>query len=79
MAVQASRTTQPHRPARAFAPSRGILQDIVVEHVALMRYAAQSDALPVPFAMPLDTGVLEALVSDLADAYEGAIPQIMKR
>ncbi|TXL75213.1 hydantoinase/oxoprolinase family protein [Vineibacter terrae] len=34
-------------------------QDIVVEHVALMRYAAQSDALPVPFAMPLDTGMLE--------------------
>ncbi|HKU97153.1 MAG TPA: hydantoinase/oxoprolinase family protein [Vineibacter sp.] len=35
-------------------------KDITVDHVALMRYAAQSDSLPVPFAMPLDIKVLEA-------------------
>nr|WP_255468579.1 hydantoinase/oxoprolinase family protein [Reyranella sp. CPCC 100927] len=35
-------------------------KDIAVEYVALMRYAAQSDSLPVPFAMPLDIHVLKA-------------------
>jgi N-methylhydantoinase A len=34
--------------------------DIVIEHVALMRYAAQSDSIPIGFAMPLDIAVLEA-------------------
>lgn len=33
---------------------------IGLEHIALMRYAAQSDSLPVPFAMPLDAVSLEA-------------------
>lgn len=32
---------------------------IGMEHVALMRYAAQSDATPVPFAIPFDPAVLE--------------------
>ncbi len=36
------------------------MADIAVEPVALMRYAAQSDSLPVPFAMPLDPATLEA-------------------
>ncbi len=36
------------------------MADITIEPVALMRYAAQSDSLPVPFAMPLDPAVLEA-------------------
>ncbi|WP_421991770.1 hydantoinase/oxoprolinase family protein [Roseococcus sp.] len=30
------------------------------EHTALMRYAAQSDALPVPFTLPFDPAALEA-------------------
>ncbi len=34
--------------------------DITVEHVALMRYAAQSDSIPIPFVVPLDTAKLEA-------------------
>lgn len=34
--------------------------EIAVEHVALMRYAAQSEATPVPFTTPLDPAVLEA-------------------
>ncbi|WP_246522926.1 hydantoinase/oxoprolinase family protein [Neoroseomonas eburnea] len=29
-------------------------REIAIEHVALMRYAAQSDSLPVPFALPFD-------------------------
>lgn len=33
---------------------------ISIEHIALMRYAAQSDSLPVPFTLPLDPAVLEA-------------------
>ncbi|PZW50474.1 N-methylhydantoinase A [Humitalea rosea] len=33
---------------------------IEMEHIALMRYAAQSDSLPVPFAIPLDPAGLEA-------------------
>ncbi|WP_458098273.1 hydantoinase/oxoprolinase family protein [Roseomonas sp. WA12] len=33
---------------------------ITTEHTALMRYAAQSDATPVPFALPLDPHALEA-------------------
>ncbi|MCK8787009.1 hydantoinase/oxoprolinase family protein [Roseomonas sp. NAR14] len=33
---------------------------IETAHVALMRYAAQSEATPVPFAMPLDPAVLAA-------------------
>ena len=35
--------------------ANGVEQDgIILEHVALMRYAAQSDSLPVPFVAPLD-------------------------
>ncbi len=34
--------------------------DIAVEHVALMRYAAQSEAIPLGFAMPLDPARLAA-------------------
>lgn len=49
------------REANAPLIANGIAADsIAVEHVALMRYAAQSDAMPVPFAMPLDAAVLEA-------------------
>ncbi len=33
--------------------------DIFIEHVALMRYAAQSDATAVPYGAPLDVAVLE--------------------
>lgn len=33
---------------------------IAIEHIALMRYEAQSDSLPVPFATPLDPAALEA-------------------
>jgi N-methylhydantoinase A len=33
--------------------------EIQVELVALMRYAAQNDAIPVPFALPLDVGRLK--------------------
>jgi N-methylhydantoinase A len=33
---------------------------ILTEHTALMRYAAQSDATPVPFTLPLDPAALEA-------------------
>jgi len=33
---------------------------IAMEHIALMRYEAQSDSLPVPFTLPLDPAVLEA-------------------
>ncbi|MBL8571316.1 MAG: hydantoinase/oxoprolinase family protein [Phreatobacter sp.] len=35
-------------------------RDIAIEHVALMRYAAQSDSIPIGFAMPLDIVALEA-------------------
>ncbi|UJX45682.1 hydantoinase/oxoprolinase family protein [Xanthobacter sp. YC-JY1] len=35
-------------------------EEITVEHVALMRYSAQSDSIPVPFTMPLDQARLEA-------------------
>jgi N-methylhydantoinase A len=35
-------------------------EGIRIEHVALMRYAAQSDATAVPYAAPLDVGKLEA-------------------
>jgi N-methylhydantoinase A len=35
-------------------------QEIVAEHTALMRYAAQSDATAVPFALPADPRALEA-------------------
>lgn len=34
-------------------------EEVGMEHVALMRYAAQSDATPVPFAVPFDPAVLE--------------------
>jgi N-methylhydantoinase A len=34
------------------------MREIQVQTVALMRYAAQNDSMPVPFAMPLDTNVL---------------------
>ena len=34
--------------------------EITVEHVALMRYAAQSDSIPIGFSMPLDPARLEA-------------------
>jgi N-methylhydantoinase A len=34
-------------------------EGIEIEHVALMRYAAQSDATAVPYAAPLDIDVLE--------------------
>ena len=34
--------------------------DIVTEHVALMRYVAQSDATPIPFTLPLDPSRLAA-------------------
>jgi N-methylhydantoinase A len=41
--------------------ANGVAMDgITIEHVALMRYAAQSEATPVPFATPLDPAVLEA-------------------
>jgi N-methylhydantoinase A len=33
---------------------------IAIEYVALMRYAAQSEAIPVPFIVPLDPVVLQA-------------------
>jgi len=49
--------------AEALAPliANGVAPEgIGVECVALMRYAAQSEATPVPFAMPLDLAVLEA-------------------
>jgi N-methylhydantoinase A len=36
------------------------MADIAIEPVALMRYEAQSDSLPVPFTMPFDPQVLEA-------------------
>ena len=35
--------------------------EIAIEHVALMRYAAQSDSLPVPFDLPFDP---QAIVQD---------------
>jgi N-methylhydantoinase A len=35
-------------------------EGIVIEQVALMRYAGQSEAIPVAFKQPLDTVVLEA-------------------
>ncbi|MEO3474442.1 hydantoinase/oxoprolinase family protein [Roseomonas sp. CAU 1739] len=34
--------------------------EITIEHVALMRYAAQSDSTPIAFALPFDPAVLEA-------------------
>jgi N-methylhydantoinase A len=34
--------------------------DVAIEHVALMRYAAQSEAIPIGFAMPLDPSRLAA-------------------
>jgi N-methylhydantoinase A len=34
-------------------------EGIVIEHVALMRYAAQSDSTAVPYHAPLDVAVLE--------------------
>ncbi len=42
----------------AAAPLAG--QDPTFEYTALMRYAAQSDAMPVPFAVPLDPAALAA-------------------
>jgi N-methylhydantoinase A len=38
--------------------------DIRIEHVALMRYAAQSDATAVPYPAPLDVAALEAAFHD---------------
>jgi len=43
----------------AAAPLAGQSGAIALEYTALMRYAAQSDAMPVPFAMPFDKGALE--------------------
>ncbi len=40
--------------------ANGVAEEgILIEHVALMRYAAQSDATAVPYAAPLDIAVLE--------------------
>jgi N-methylhydantoinase A len=33
---------------------------IAIERIALLRYAAQNDSLPAPFALPLDVAALEA-------------------
>ncbi|SJZ82359.1 N-methylhydantoinase A [Enhydrobacter aerosaccus] len=49
--------------AEATAPliANGIPQtEIALEYVALVRYAAQSDTLPIRFAMPLDPATLRA-------------------
>ena len=65
MAVQASRTTQPHRPARAFAPSRGILQDIVVEHGAvelLGRFFLSAERMARERGVELSFGTFEELL-----------------
>ena len=43
----------------AAAPLAGQSGAITLEYTALMRYAAQSDAMPVPFAMPFDAAALE--------------------
>lgn len=41
--------------------SHGVAAETIgMEHTALMRYAAQNDAIPVPFALPLDPAALEA-------------------
>ncbi|MBN8939869.1 MAG: hydantoinase/oxoprolinase family protein [Rhizobiales bacterium] len=59
--VFAERVGELTREATAPLIANGIASDsIAIEHVALMRYAAQSDAMPVPFAMPLDGARLEA-------------------
>jgi N-methylhydantoinase A len=39
-------------------------EGIAIEHVALMRYAAQSDATAVPYAAPLDAAALEQAFHD---------------
>ncbi len=47
--------------ARAMEPLLAVgtpQERIVVSHVALMRYAAQSDTTPVPFSLPLDLPAL---------------------
>jgi len=60
-ATFADRIGELTREATAPLIANGIAADgIAIEHVALMRYAAQSDAMPVPFAMPLETATLEA-------------------
>jgi N-methylhydantoinase A len=43
----------------ASAPLAGQSGPVTLEYTALMRYAAQSDAMPVPFAMPFDAATLE--------------------
>ena len=43
----------------AAAPLAGQTGTVTVEYTALMRYAAQSDAMPVTFAMPFDATALE--------------------
>jgi N-methylhydantoinase A len=43
----------------AAAPLGGEAEEIAWDHVALMRYAAQSDAMPVAFSTPLDPAALE--------------------
>ena len=43
----------------AAAPLAGQSGPVQLEYTALMRYAAQSDALPVSFTMPIDLAVLE--------------------
>lgn len=59
--VFAARVAELTGDATAPLVANGIpVEEIAVEHVALMRYAAQSDSIPIPFAMPLDRAVLEA-------------------
>ncbi len=60
-AVFEERLAELTRDATAPLLANGIPQDeIAIEHVALMRYAAQSDSLPVPFGVPFDPTVMIA-------------------
>jgi N-methylhydantoinase A len=45
--------------AAAMAPLAGQSGPVTIEYTALMRYAAQSDAMPVSFTLPFDPAVLE--------------------
>ncbi|WP_338665520.1 hydantoinase/oxoprolinase family protein [Pararoseomonas sp. SCSIO 73927] len=57
----AARVEEMEAEARGPLIANGVEPEgIAMEHVALMRYAAQSEATPVPFALPLDPAVLEA-------------------
>ena len=72
LALHTDRAVVEGRIAEMTAAASGPLDgDVVVEHTAMMRYAAQSDATGVAFSLPFDAGVLGAAFRARHEALYG--------